>query len=250
LDAYDLSELSVTFSVAQDLDPVRQIVAAASTEALSRRGADVMTATPLTSADQRSALQTGTADMYVDYDQAADLANGVVWLGPAPANVGPGIAVVDDGLTSVQDVTDRISTSEGKLCVDSSELETATSDLVTLGLDPRDPTSVVPISPTELTRALTSGRCIAAYVAQQTDARLTGSPSRFVTDGDRQLPIMRIGVALRQGIAADEPDLSQLVGDVLDALDDQQIAALVSRVELGERPEAVATDWLEVSGLL
>jgi len=273
LDVYNLAPLRVSFNAPVIGDPVQQVVGATVTEALSRRGATV---SPTNDTDPHKALVDGVTDMYVDTDNhawealgnlvagdpgpffaklsAADLGNGVVWLGPAPAGLGPGIAISDapqnGGVVSLQDLADSIRASRGerKLCADKSEFGDATQLATALGLDPA--ATVDEVADDGLARASASDRCAGAYVRQRTDERLVGLSVRFLVDTEKKLPLAQIGVAIRESVVAAQPDMSQMITEILTALDERQLPELAKRVSNGEQPDAVAKSWLYTNGFL
>jgi osmoprotectant transport system substrate-binding protein len=182
-----------------------------------------------------------------------DLANGVVWLPPAPLNDANGLAVRSkDGIgTTLSDLASWMTSHpDTKWCI-LAAFRTRSDGMPQLkkvyGLDPRN---VVAIQAGQQFPSLDRGDCDVIEVFT-TDARLTSPKVTTLDDDKHALPVYNAAPTVRKQIADAYPNLADVLAPLTGKLDTRTMTALNGKVDVGLLPvDKVAQDFLVDNKLL
>jgi osmoprotectant transport system substrate-binding protein len=193
----------------------------------------------------------------------AELANGLTWLPPAPANNTYAFAVRSEaaaalgGITTLSQLAD-LPVEERTFCVES-EFASRNDGLVpmleTYGLELGDPQGV----PRDNVRTLDTG---AVYEATDqgacnfgevftTDGRIKALDLTVLTDDRAFFPNYNVAPVLLAPTMEQHPELADLFAEITPLLTNDVLQDLNARVDVdGEDPGDVALDWLVSEGLV
>jgi osmoprotectant transport system substrate-binding protein len=234
----------------------------------------------------RNALTSGEIDMYWEYtgtawtnylehddpipdeteqyeevrDEDAQQ-NNVVWLEPAPLNNTYAIAVRSDAeeseLNEVETLSDlgELSQSNPELltfCL-GEEFSTRPDGFDgmadTYGIDVQGADTSVVGDSVVYQQVADGSRCNFGSIFS-TDGRVESLDLRVLEDDENYFPFFNAALTVRQDALSENEQLEELFAPVAEALDDETITALNARVDVdGERPEDVASDFLEEEDL-
>lgn len=252
---------------------------------LEDAGAEVEDQTGLVgSAVVRRALTSGDIDLYWEYTgtgwithlkntkpipneqqqweavRQADVANGIVWLPPAPLNNTYAIATNGEnrdrfGVETLSDFASLIRDKprEATLCAAAEFLG---RDDGLPGLEQHYGFTIPPGQVAQLElgiiyEAVGRGeRCTFGEVFA-TDGRIRAQDLRALTDDRSFFPKYNASLNIRADILQQHPQLQQLFAPLSEALTNETLIELNSRVDVeGELPEDVARDFLQKRGLI
>ncbi len=255
-------------------------------ETLIAAGADVTTDVALgDTQDTREAQLAGLIDLYWEstgtgwlallreigpssdahqlYEEVRDEdleENAIVWLPPAPAEVGKGIIVAPDtadelGIDTLSGLADALDDAEqGVLvCVSGAEQPLDPAGMAALagaaGVRIR-PRLVPPVAAGRLVRAVEEGTFCPFGLVDRLDPTLAGAAVEFVDDDLGAFVTENPSVTVRQDTFEAITGLDDLFAPVSEALDTDAVREMVERVTTeDEDPREVARDWLVQAGL-
>jgi osmoprotectant transport system substrate-binding protein len=210
-------------------------------------------------------MPEGIPDQQEQYEavREADLANGLTWLPPAPANNTYAFAVRSEavpelgGIDSLSDIA-ALPVEERTFCVESEFLTRSDGFepmLEAYGIPLGDPQGV----PRDNVSVLDTG---AVYTA--TDNGLCNFGEVFTTDGripaldltvledDREFfPAYNVSPVVQTEVLERHPGIADVFAQITPLLTDEVLQELNARVDVGgEDPADVALDWLVSEGLV
>ncbi len=210
-------------------------------------------------------MPTGIPDRQEQYEAVrdADLANGLTWLPPAPANNTYAFAVRSEavpelgGIDSLSDIA-ALPVEERTFCVES-EFATRSDGfepmLDTYGIPLGDPQGLPP----ENVRVLDTGAVYTATDAGDcnfgevftTDGRIDSLGLTVLEDDRGYFPAYNIAPVVLTGTLEEHPAIADVFAEITPLLTDEVMIELNGRVDVGgEEPADVAHDWLRSEGLV
>jgi osmoprotectant transport system substrate-binding protein len=199
------------------------------------------------------------------YDEVAklDLANGVVWLKPAPANNTWAVAVprafaTANGITSMADWAAYINKGGAVKIVGSQEFFTSSAAMPAFEaaygfkLNSSQIVALATGDTAVTEKAASQGTSGAnAAMAYGTDGTIAALDLVVLTDPLGAQPIYQPAPTVRKAIADKYPELATLLDPVFLKLTAETLQTLNGKVAVdGMDPKAVATDWLKSEGLI
>ncbi|HEY5548143.1 MAG TPA: glycine betaine ABC transporter substrate-binding protein [Coriobacteriia bacterium] len=204
-------------------------------------------------------------DAQATYLEAAklDLANGIVWLKPAPANNTWAVALprafaTANGLKSMEDWAAYINRGAAVKIVGSQEFFTSAAAMpafeTAYGFKLK-PGQIVALASgdtavTEKAAAQGSNGANAA-MAYGTDGTVAALDLVVLSDPKGAQPVYQPAPTLRKAIADKYPEIATLLDPVFERLTLETLQKLNGQVAVdGKDPKAVVSDWLKSEGLL
>lgn len=199
------------------------------------------------------------------YEEVAklDLANGVVWLKPAPANNTWAVAVprafaTANNITSMADWAAYINKGGAVKIVGSQEFFTSSAAMPAFEaaygfkLNSSQIVALATGDTAVTEKAASQGTSGAnAAMAYGTDGTIAALDLAVLTDPLGAQPIYQPAPTVRKAIADKYPELATLLDPVFQKLTAETLQTLNGKVAVdGMDPKAVATDWLRSEGLL
>lgn len=204
-------------------------------------------------------------DAKATYDEAArlDLANGVVWLAPSPANNTWAVAVprafaTANNITSMTDWAAYINGGGVVKIVGSQEFFTSAAAMPAFEaaygfkLVPGQIVALASGDTAATEKAASQGTSGAnAAMAYGTDGTIAALDLVVLSDPKGAQPIYQPAPTVRKAIADTYPELSAILDPVFEKLTLETLQTLNGKVAVdGMDPKVVATDWLKSQGLL
>ncbi|MGE3287427.1 MAG: glycine betaine ABC transporter substrate-binding protein [Pseudonocardia sp.] len=285
LAAIDLSGASFTVGSKEFTENI--LLGQIAVQALRATGADVADLATITgSTNVRTALTAGEIDLYWDYTgtgwtvylrnepssapkdsrelyekvQAADAANGVAWLPPAPLNntyalAGNADVVARTGVKTLSQYAELVNRdpNQARLC---AAAEFLTRDDGFPGLErtygftlPRDALAEVELS--LIAPQVRDGQTCTFGEVTSTDGAVAAN-DLVVLDDDKQFFVLyNAAVTVRQQVLDANPRLAEVFAPISAALTDDVVRELNERIDVGgELPDDVAEEFLTSNGFI
>jgi len=256
-----------------------KVLAQITAEVLRNAGADVDESSLSGSATVREALEKSEIDMYWEYTgtgwvnilgntttdvpddlyeqvAAADEANEIAWLEPAPMNDTYRIAVAGDfaeenSLATMSDAAEYIkaNSDDGVVCAAS---EFINRDDGLPGLEKAYGFEFSEVVELDLGLVYTQvgSKCSFGEVFS-TDGRIVANELTVLEDDKAFFVDYNAALTMRQETLDEYPSLAELMAPISEALTDEEITSLNAKVDVdGEKEADVAKQWLEDNDLL
>jgi osmoprotectant transport system substrate-binding protein len=256
-----------------------KVLAQITADVLKNAGATVKTSSLTGSATVREALQKGEIDMYWEYTgtgwvnilgktttdvpkdlyeqvSAADKANKIAWLQPAPMNDTYRIAVTEDfgaenNIATMSDAAKYIADhpGEGKVCAASEFLN---RDDGLPGLQKAYDLTFSGVSELDLGLIYTQiGKTCNFGEVFSTDGRVVANKLRILDDDKKFFVDYNAALTIRQETLDKNPGVAEVMKPISQALTNEEITKLNAKVDVdGENESDVAKEWLEDKNLL
>lgn len=273
-------ELSgASFNVGSKEFTESKVLAEITAEVLRNAGATVKTSSLSGSATVREALEKGEVDMYWEYTgtgwvnilgrtttdvpedlyeqvAAADKANNVAWLQPAPMNDTYRIAVTEDfgaknNIVTTSDAAKYVKDNPdgGKVCAAS---EFINRDDGLPGLQKAYDFTFSGVVELDLGLIYTQiGKTCNFGEVFSTDGRIVANKLRILDDDKKFFVDYNAALTVRQEIVDKHPAIAEIMAPISQALTDEEITKLNAKVDVdGEKESDVAKEWLEGKNLI